>query len=90
MSTIFVVVPDKRAEQPFQMRFIDCNHMIQQFPTATADPSLGDTILPRTTHGSPHGMDAHGTNGRRNFGAVLGVVIQDQKLSNWFVGEGFA
>jgi hypothetical protein len=35
-------------------------------------------------------VDLHGANCDGNFGTVLGVVIQDEKLGCWFVGKGFA
>jgi len=55
VGAILVVVVDIRGEQPLQMRFVDGNHLIQQFEPAAADPALGHPILPRTTDGSPHG-----------------------------------
>jgi len=44
-----MVAADKRGEQPLQMRFVDGDHMIQQFAPAGSHPSLGDAILPETT-----------------------------------------
>ena len=72
------------------MRLADGNHVIQQFATAAADPALGHTVLPRTTHCSPHSLDVHGANRDGHFSAVLGVVIQEEKLGRPFVGKGFA
>ena len=51
MGAILVVVADVRSKQPLQMRFIDGNHMIEQFAATAADPALGNTILPRTGRG---------------------------------------
>src|SRR4029077_17666282 len=81
---------DIRREEPLQMRLADGNHVIQQFATAAADPALGYTVLPRTTHCSPHRLDVHGANRDGHFGAVLGVVIQEEKLGRPLVGKGFA
>jgi len=72
------------------MRLADGNHVIQQCATAAADPALGYTVLPRTTHCSPRSLDVHGANRDGHFGAVLGVVIQEEKLGRPFVGKGFA
>ena len=30
------------------MRLVDGNHVVQQFATTVADPTLGDPVLPRT------------------------------------------
>jgi hypothetical protein len=90
VDAISVVIIDIRSEQPLQMHLVDSNHMVQQFAAAASHPALGNTVLPRTTNGGPHSLDIHGANCRGNFGAVLGVVIQDEKLGCWFVGKGFA
>src|SRR4029077_4715580 len=73
-----------------QMRPADGQDLIQKCATAAADPALGYTVLPRTTHCSPHSLDVHGANRDGHFGAVLGVVIQEEKLGRPFVGKGFA
>ena len=89
VGAVLVVVVDIRGEQPFQMRFIDGNHLIQQFAPAATDPALSNTILPRTTDGSPHGMDVHRANRVGHFDAILGVVVEEEKLAGRFKGEGF-
>lgn len=88
VRALVVVVIDVTNEQPLQMRFSDGDHVVQQFATATADPALGDSILPRTANRSPHSRDPHSANHDENFGAVLGVVIE-QKLCWGFVRKGF-
>ena len=51
---------------------------------------VGDAVLPRATDRRPHRSDVHGANGRGNFGAVLGVMIENEKLAARFVGKSFA
>ena len=70
------------------MRFVDGNHVVQQFATATSYPPFRDTILPRTANRGPYGRDTHGANGDRDFGAVPCVVIEDKKLDRGLVGKG--
>ena len=70
------------------MRFVDRDHMIQQFPTATSYPTLGHPVLPRTTNRRPHSLDVHRPNGGEDLGAVLGIVIEQKKPGERFVGEG--
>jgi len=80
VRAVVVIVIDVTREQPLQMRFADGNHVVQQLATATADPSFGDPILPGTANRGPHRRDPHGANRDGNFGAVLGVVIEQKKL----------
>ena len=48
VGAVLVVVVDIRGEQPFQMRFVEGNHLIQQFTLATADPPLRMDLLRST------------------------------------------
>jgi hypothetical protein len=77
VGAVLVVVVDIREEQPFQMRFVDGNHPIQQFAASAADPPLGNAILPRTTDGSPHGMDVQGANRVGYLAAILGIMVEE-------------
>jgi hypothetical protein len=45
MAAIFVIVVEVRAHQPDKMLPIKDDHMIEQLPSAAADPSLRDAIL---------------------------------------------
>ena len=90
VGAVLVVVLDIRREQPFQMRFVEGNHLIVQFAPAAADPPLGNAILPKTTDDSPNGMDVHGANRIGHFAAILGVVVEEEKLGGRFIGEGFS
>lgn len=47
MSTVLVVVTDVIVHKAFEMALVQNNHMVQQVSPATADPALGNTILPR-------------------------------------------
>ena len=44
---------DVLVHQPFQMPFIQHDHLVEQIVTATADPALGDAVLPRTAEADP-------------------------------------
>ena len=46
VCTIVMVVVDVFPDQTPQMPFVQNNHVVQQFPATTADPSLRQTILP--------------------------------------------
>ena len=49
MCSVVMVVPDVLIHQPFQVPFIENDHVVEQIPAAVADPPLGDTFLPWTT-----------------------------------------
>ena len=72
------------------MRLVDGNHVVQQFASAAADPPLGDTVLARTAERRPDGRDVHRANCTGHFGAMLGIVVQDEKLDGRFIGKGFS
>jgi hypothetical protein len=44
-----MIVVDVLREQPLKMAFTKGNHVIEQVSPATADPTLGDSIFPRTS-----------------------------------------
>jgi hypothetical protein len=48
MSPVLVVVTDVLIQQPSQMSAIQHDHMIQEISTYTANPALGNSVLPRT------------------------------------------
>lgn len=79
MNAIPVVILDVCSKQPLQMRLVDSNQMVQQFAAATADPTLGHAILPRTPYPRPHWSDAHGANRGGNFDAVLRIMIEEKE-----------
>ena len=59
MATIFLVVVNVRAHKPDKMMPVKDDHMVEQFSSAAADPSLSDTILPRTAVSGAAWLDTH-------------------------------
>ena len=57
MSSVIVVILDVFIHQALQVTFVDCNHMVKQIPAAVSNPSLCDTVLPRTSKTGPLGRD---------------------------------
>jgi len=53
MRSVFMVVADVLTHEAFQMALIENNDMIEQVPTAIADPAFGNTVLPRTLKAGP-------------------------------------
>jgi len=53
---IFMVVANILGHQPFEVPLVQDDHVVQQVSSATPDPALRDTVLPRTAKGSPGGL----------------------------------
>ena len=78
MPSVIVVVTDVFSDQAFQMPFTYNDHMIQQIPAAAADPTLGNTILPRTSEAGSHGLNAEALHCFDHFATEVCTAIKDQ------------
>ena len=58
MRPVGMVIADVIFHQALEMPFIQNNHMIEQIPTAVADPAFGDAILPWTPKAGSLGLNA--------------------------------
>jgi hypothetical protein len=79
MRAGFVVVADVFREQPFQMAFIDRNSVVQQASSAAFDPTLRNSILPRTPQRSANTVDLHRSDRGGDLRPILGITIEDDK-----------
>src|SRR5437660_369821 len=84
MGSVLVVVADIFAHESFQMPFIEHDHMVKQVSSATPNPTLCDSILPRTAkrganrfrpHAVVNFLDADGLPGER-YAEVDFLVVQ--------------
>jgi hypothetical protein len=78
MRSVIVVVTDVVSDQAFQMSFTYNDHMVQQIPAAVADPTLGNTILPRTSEAGSLGLNAEALNCFDHFATEVCTAIKDQ------------
>ena len=76
MAAIFVIVVEVRAHQPDKMLPIKDDHMIEQLPSAAADPSLSDTILPGTPVGGAAWLHTHGLDESHRLGTEDRVAVE--------------
>ena len=60
MAAIFVVVVEVSAHKPDKMMPVKDDHVIEHLPSAAADPSFRDSILPGTAISGATGFDTHG------------------------------
>jgi hypothetical protein len=79
MGSVFRVVADIFREQPFQMAFVNCDEVIQQFAAAAAYPTLCDSILPGTFERGADRTHHQGSNRCGDFQSILGITIQDDE-----------
>jgi hypothetical protein len=52
MSPVMVIIEHVLGHQPFEMPFIQDDHMIKQPSSTTSNPALSDAVLPRTAKGN--------------------------------------
>jgi hypothetical protein len=79
VRAVLVMVGDVLGKQALQMPLVESNHMVEQLATAASHPALGNTILPGTFDGGPHGVYLQGSNGCRDLCPVLRIPVMDQK-----------
>src|ERR1022692_319529 len=79
MSPVLVVITNVVLQQPSQVPLIENDHVIEQVPPYTANPALGNSVLPRTAECGANRLAAHRLHGRDHIGTELGVPIEDQE-----------
>src|SRR5580698_7245422 len=90
MSSVLVVITDVFIHQAFQMPFVENDHVVEHVPAAVAYPSLGNTILPRTSEAGLLGLDAEALHCFDDFLAELCTAIEDQVTGRRVIGECLA
>jgi hypothetical protein len=78
MRSVVVVITDVVIHQAFEMSLIQNNDMIEQIAATVTDPSLRDTILPRTSAACLLGLNAEPLHRVDFFAIRLYAVIKDQ------------
>src|ERR1022692_2254023 len=63
---IFMVVAHILGKQPLEVLLIQDDHVVEQVSSATPNPALRDTVLPRTAKGSAGGVASQASH-RRNY-----------------------
>jgi hypothetical protein len=67
MRSVVVVVTDILVKQAFQVPFIQNDYRVKQILSAIANPTLCDTVLPRTSEAAPLGQNAEALHGVDDF-----------------------
>src|ERR1019366_1695376 len=90
MSAVLMVIGDICCEQPFQMGFVERDHVIKQIVPAALDPSLGHAVLPWTLNRGTDRLHLQRADRRSNFEAELGITIKDQESWTSYNGKCFS
>ena len=87
MCSVLVVIANVLAHQPFEMPFIQYDHLIQQISSTGAYPAFGDPILPWTAEAGSLRCDAKALHCFDNFLIKICGTIKDQITGHRLVRE---
>src|SRR5215470_12418423 len=85
-----MVIAQILTQESFQMPFMQYDHVIQQVPSATPNPTLGDSVLPRTAKGCSHGLASQARGKGDHVAAELRIMIEQQKVVSRRVWPGLS
>ena len=71
VSPIFMVVAHILGHQPLEVLLIQDDHVVQQVSSATPDPALRHTVLPRTAKSCPGRLASQISYRRNHVGSEL-------------------
>jgi hypothetical protein len=83
-----MVVAHIIAEESLQVEIVQGDDVVQKVPPTTLNPSLRDSVLPRTLERSPNRAYGHRPYCDGDFQAILGVPIKNQKSGSGLIREG--
>ena len=78
MRSVVVIVTDVLSHQAFQMPFIENDNMVEEIPAAVSDPTLSNTVLPRTAEVGSLGLNAEALHCLDHFTIKIRAAIKDQ------------
>src|SRR5882672_7764087 len=71
VRSIIVVVAHVFCHESLQMPFVQDDYVVKQVSSATSNPALGNTVLPRTAKGSADGLASDVPHCRNHIGSKL-------------------
>ena len=90
MSPVFVIIAEVFFQQSSQLSLVQNDHMVEQLPTHTPNPTLGDAVLPGTSKSSSDRLHAILFDGPDDVSRKLRVAVKDQKPVRLLVSPSFA
>src|SRR5882762_8419609 len=89
MRAVLVIVVNVFRKQSLQMVLVHGDDVIQQVTLTTRDPSLRDTVLPRTFEGGADRSDLERSCCCRNLNSIFAITIKDEKSRSRFKWKCF-
>ena len=77
MGAVVMVVRGELQEESLEMSLVQRDDLIEQLASATADPALRDSILPRALDGGSHAAHLHGSNRSRDLASAIQELQQE-------------
>jgi len=84
---VLVVIANEFGHEPFQVAFVEDDHMIEQIPAASADETLRHAILPRTLEAGSLGLNIEAFYRVNHFIIEIGAVVEDQERAEVSYGN---
>jgi hypothetical protein len=89
VRSVLMVVAHVIGEQSLQVEIVQGDDVIQQIAPAALNPSLRDTVLPRTLERGSYRPHGHRPHCYRNLQSVLGIPIKNEKPRSRLIRERF-
>ena len=89
VRSVFVVVTDILVHQPPQMSFVQHYYMVEQISSTTADPTLGNAVLPRASKAGLLWLDAKALHSSDHLFTEVCSAVENQILYGVIVRERF-
>jgi hypothetical protein len=73
-----MIVANVLIHQAFQMALVEHHHVVKQITTASAHPTFGDSVLPRTPDRGTNRLYSQAFHGFQNLAMECVLAIKDQ------------
>jgi len=90
VRSVIVIVVDVLNQEALEMPFVQGDHVVEQILTATPNPTLGNSVLPRALEARSLGLDIEALDHVDHFLIEVGTTIKDQISRRRIVGKCFA
>ena len=90
MRSVFVVVGNVLIEQPFQVKLVEGNDVVQHVGATAFDPALGHAVLPGTLERRTDAGDIHRSCGKRDLKPVFCIPVKNEIFRCRLIWECFA
>src|ERR1700693_1761494 len=88
VRAIVMIVADIISEQTTQVALTQSDHVIQQVTPAAFNPTLRNSILPRTPQRCADTFDFHRSDRGGDLRPILGIPIENEKPASGPIWEG--